>query len=195
MCPNVQPDVCYPHSVLLGMPKVEGSTVMPRMKAEGAVPAGQCDPSLTGDAKESCHGYTKLSNMFGTVDGLLIAGIGLSYDHLPKKYADDVYTSIKVLYTLIADGNTELINAIGEVNEGKPYTPIETAAVIPAFPPVPTEISKLGSAIEGVWAVVHGVLTQVKFKKQEGPLFVAMMGIINNGGDTVKAIVDTLNHQ
>jgi hypothetical protein len=181
----------------------ENSPLLSNAATPGNEPAATqvtCSSSLTGTDQANCQSYTRLSNYLG-IGGSLIESSAVAVNLVlvrqnKQAIATDIWSVCGALYSLIAGVNQELQVAIQDINDGKPYEPIEVPSNLPPFPPQPTtESSAVSSFIESIWTAVSSAL-EVVLQSYQGndKLRIALSGLLENGEAALKQLSPLLQN-
>lgn len=155
-----------------------------------------CSSTLTGAAQTTCQSYTSLSNYLGIAGGLILTTAEVVYGRLSKskpKIATDIWSVSGTVYELIRGVTDQLSVAIGDLNAGKPFEPVETPSNLPPFPSPPEQGSEAGDVIQAVWSTLSGVLNIFLSKyKGNDKLRIAIAGLLENGNQAIQKLIPLL---
>lgn len=187
-----------PSSTLLRWPLLSAADSLTATPATTGETTVSCKTTLTGQHLKDCQSYTALSNYLVTAGGIVHTAAATVWAEIHKskpEAATDVWSLSRTVYELLAGVDSELIDAITDINKGKPYAPVETPAELPKFGPPPTSGGDAAEVLEGMWTTLEGVLNTVLAKYHGGEkMRIVIAGLLKNGNAAMQQLIPLLKH-
>ena len=163
----------------------------------GSLPAAACSATLQGDAATTCQAYTEYNRYLAMAGAAILVGADVAYAALEKAGDDtiavDVYDGCGAVYTAIQGMAQAFVDAIGDLNASEPFSLVEPPSQLPDFPATPSTGNEAKGLIEGVWTLVQSSLQLVVGKLSDGPLKVALAGLLANGDAALEKLSPILD--
>lgn len=156
-----------------------------------------CLSTLQPPKSTECADFTKWSQWTGAACYFLsTAALIVESEVKNTKIMEEVYHSIGIVYTSIQGVNQAFNEAIVDVNQGKPFTPIINPVDPPPFPPI-NKGSNIAEIIQNAWNAIQPFLEQAITKlqnKDPNSIWIKVLqGLIDNSKNTIQQIVDLLD--
>ena len=157
----------------------------------------QCLTTLTPPNSTNCASFTSWSQWTGAACSLIVGATSIVVNEVnDKKLKSEIYNGLGALYNIIAGINHQFIQAITDINNNKPYEPIDPPTNAPTFPPI-GNLDGFASAISGFWGAAEPFLQMAISKvtaKDPGSIWIKVLeGVIAGSQDAIANIVALVN--
>jgi len=158
----------------------------------------KCDAQkLKPEELEVCESYATWSQYISGGGGIVLTTayiVKVALDKAGKKeLTSDIWDGFGALYQVFYGVNQEFLQAISDINAGKPFEPIESPGDLPDWPDDDYKASDAEGIIEGVWSTLKPILEHALKKLPTGSNWkIVLSGMINDGEDALKKLIPLL---
>lgn len=157
-----------------------------------------CSTSLKGDAIAACQSYTAWTGYTGSACQFLQGAADVAHKFVSKKnpaLAAKIYHGIGIGANIFYGANRQFLQAITDINAGKPYEPIVSPDTPPPFnPDPPTDGKNIENAIVSFWGAfkpwLQIVIGKMADKSPTSPWIKILEGIISSSDLWIKQLQD-----
>lgn len=153
-------------------------------------------PASAKTKEENKASLSKWNRILSTFDNALLAVTSIAVNNLGEGVKEKVEVAIKVLYENVRSVNQQFLEAINDLEAGKPYTPLVDPGEIPEFP---QDVTSAKTTATSIWGVLSQVLEMgLSHLPSSSPWVKVLEGLIKDGNetiDTVSKLIDSLTKE